>query len=98
MQLKQDGLIHRLPFVRQPIVDPGHQMSFISLVLNFYPQALSLFVAVSQRQFFAICTFLNIEDNTPTPPSLPTSSKKLVAFDCSVLVVRFVPACFHDSD
>lgn len=32
LQLKQEGLINRLPLVRWPIVDPYHQMSFIGLI------------------------------------------------------------------
>lgn len=32
LQLKQESLINRLPFIRQPVVDLEHQVSFVGLV------------------------------------------------------------------
>ena len=36
LQLKQEGLIKRLPLIRWRAGDSNHQMSFIGLVPNFY--------------------------------------------------------------
>lgn len=46
------GLISRLPLIRWPVADPNHELSLIGLLLNFYPQALNLSMAVSQRPLF----------------------------------------------
>lgn len=40
--VKQEGLIHRLPLLRQHV--EHHQMSFIAPVLDFHPEALNLFL------------------------------------------------------
>ena len=79
--------IKRLPLFGQSVVDSNHKVPFIGLTLNFYPQALSLLVVVSQRQLFMIYPLLSIEGNTPTFPSLSLSPVKLVALHSSVPVV-----------
>ncbi|KAM9168533.1 butyrophilin subfamily 3 member A3-like [Mergus octosetaceus] len=65
--------------IAQPVVDCDHKESFVGPVLGYYPQALNLLVAVSQRELFTIYPFLNIEGNTCTLPSLSISPVKLVA-------------------
>ena len=70
-EVEQEDLIHRLPVIRQPVVDPDHQMCFIDVVPSFNPNALNLTVAVSQ--FFTIYPLLNIEENSPAPPCLAYS-------------------------
>lgn len=52
MLLVVEGLISRLPLIRWPVADPNHELSLIGLLLNFYPQALNLSMAVSQRPLF----------------------------------------------
>lgn len=64
------------PMIKQSVVDPDHQVSFIGPVPNFNPQILSLVRNVSQRQFFAVYPLLNIECNSPASPTLPIPSKK----------------------
>lgn len=52
-------------------LDVHHQVSFVGPVLDFYPQALNLFTAVTQRQLFTIYPLLNIGWKAPGPlPSL----------------------------
>jgi len=75
LYLKNASLVHRLLLISQPVVDTDHQMSFICLVSDFYPQAVDLIMTISQRQLFTIYQFLNIVGNSPTLPSLPISSE-----------------------
>ena len=49
---------------------PHHYMPFTGPILDFYPQALNLIVAVPQTQLFAIYPLPNIEGNSPTLPTL----------------------------
>jgi len=52
--LKWKVLVRRLPLIRQPIVVSNHRVFFVGLVPDFNPQVLSLVMAVSQWQLFAI--------------------------------------------
>ena len=60
--------------------------------------ALSLVIAVTQTQLFAVCPLPNVEDNTPSPPTLSIPSEEPVALNHSTPVVRFVPPRFPDSN
>ena len=53
-------------------------MPFAGLILDFYPQALNLIMAVPQTQLFAIYPLPNIEINSATLPTLPIPSEKPV--------------------
>lgn len=88
----EECLIHRLPLIGWPVVDPNHKLSFIGavfigMVLKSHPQAFSLSMAVSQSQLFTINLFPNVEGNTPSLPSLSIPSEELVALYSSVAVV-----------
>lgn len=67
LYLKQRDLIHNLPLIRWSVVDHRHHMFFIGPVLDFYPQALNLFMAVSQMQLFTIYPFLSLANNYHSP-------------------------------
>jgi len=86
LQLKEEGLINRLPLIWQYtlLVDPNYQTLFIGLVPNLNPQAHNLFIASSQGQLFAVYPLLNVEGNSPTPPTLPVPSKKVIALKHSI--------------
>jgi len=45
-------------------------MPFTEPILDFYPQALDLIMAVPQTQNFTIYPLPNIEGNSATPPTL----------------------------
>jgi len=64
LKLKQEGLVSRLPLIRQPLVDPDHRVPFIDLLSNFDPQGLNLFVTVSQKHLFTVYSLFNIEGNS----------------------------------
>lgn len=85
-EVKQEDFVHRLPLIRQLVVDPDNQMCFVGLVPRFNTHALNLRVAVSQWQFFTIYPLLNIE-NSPVPPALPIPSKNLAALYCSIPIM-----------
>jgi len=94
LKLNQGGPVKGIPFIMWPVADPNHLMSFICLVPNFYSQALNLIMAVSQRQQLTVYPLLNIESNSPSHPTLPFQSKKLVSLSHSILVVWFAPLFF----
>jgi len=50
----QEGPIKRLLMIRWPAADSDHQPSFIGLILIFNPQALYLFLNVSERELLAV--------------------------------------------
>lgn len=60
-------------------------MPFIGLIPNLNSQALNLFIAASQ--LFAVYLLLNVEGNSPAPPTLPVPSKKVIALNCSIPIV-----------
>ena len=62
-------------------------MPFTGLILDFYPQALNLIVAVPQTQFFAIYPLPNIEGNSTTLPTLSTLSEKFVVLNMGISVM-----------
>ena len=53
-QLMQEGPIKRLLMIRWPAADSDHQPSFIGPILIFNPQALYLFLNVSERELLAV--------------------------------------------
>jgi len=57
----------QLPLIRQLGVDPDHQMPFTGPVPNLNPQALNLFLTVSQGQLSADYPLLNKKRATPPP-------------------------------
>ena len=73
-------------------------MPFTGPILDFYPQALNLIVAVPQTQLFAIYPLPNLEGNSATPPTLSIPSEKPVVLNQGIPVVRFIPPCFRDSN
>ena len=62
-------------------------MPFAGLILDFYPQALALIVAVPQTQLFAIYPLPNIEGNSATPPPLSNPSEKPVVLNQGIPIM-----------
>lgn len=60
LQLKQKGLVNRPALIRWPIADPDHQLSFVGSIPNLNPQALNLFLIVSQKEFWIPLANANI--------------------------------------
>lgn len=52
--VERGGLVNALPLIRQAGTDTKYKASLAAPVLDFYPQALSLFMALIQNQFFLI--------------------------------------------
>jgi len=65
LQLKQEDLANRLPLIRWPVED--HHLSFICPVFSLNPQALDVFLIVSQRELIQTTHILT---RTTTPPPL----------------------------
>ena len=63
LQLKEEGLISRLLFIRWPVVNLWHQVPFISLIPSSNAQALNLLLTFSQRVFLSVYPLFNIEGN-----------------------------------
>lgn len=94
--LKYECFINILPFIMQPVVNTSHEISFVSLVSNFYSLSLNLGIAVFQRQIYTVNLFFYIEHSYSTPPSLPVPSE--IAIDCSAPVKWFVLQGFSGSN
>lgn len=84
----------QVPPGEPPVVDPTHEVSFVGVVLDFYPQAQPVCSCFSE---FTIHPFLNRECNTPAP-SQSISSEKFVALHCSFPVVWLIPTRFHENN
>jgi len=66
-------------------------MPFTGLILDFYPQAPDLILAVPQTQFFSIYPPPNIEGSSDTPPTLSIPSEKSVVLNQGIPIMGFIP-------
>jgi len=73
-------------------------LSFIVPIPSFNPQALHLFVPVSQRELLTVYLFRNIEDNSLIPPTSTVPSKKLISLSSGAPFIWISPPCFHNGN
>lgn len=68
LQLKEGGLISRLPLIKWPVIYLCHQMPFISPFPYSNPQVLRLLLIISLRKILTVYSLFNIKSNYPTLP------------------------------
>lgn len=83
--------------IRQPI-DPYHQVPIISSIPNFNPQALSLFLTISQRELLTVYLLFNVKCNSPTLPPSPVPSKNAIPLYSGIPVMGVVSPRFCNSN
>lgn len=79
--LSKKAFIHKMPLVRQPIVDPIHKVPLVALDSDSYLQISSLLMAVLMRWLFTLNPPPDVESKPSSPPSSSVPSEGPVAID-----------------
>lgn len=95
LQLKQEGLLDRLPLIRWPVVDSDHVLCWS--LPNFNPQALYHPDCYSERAPCSLSTYWH-RGQLPTPPTLPIPSRKPIALNGGIPIMLITPPCFCDGN
>lgn len=84
--------------IRQLVADLSQKVPFVASVSNFLPYAYKLLKSILQGQIFTLYSFLDVEDNTLSSPSLPVLTEQLIDINSHISIMGIIPEGFGDSN